>query len=355
MNEKRPVLSPRLFRALCLVTALANAGGNLFMFFAYKPVFDLFGVPLPSDLQSFHFVCGFSFTVGILAFLVWRSPSTSTDLLVVAIIGKAIYAALTGYHHVEHDAHWFYKIFGIWDAAFVVIFFLWLVQLMSPDLGAFNAGTVKPGGGKKGNGRALLVSWSMTGNGARAMKHVKHGLERKGYTVDEKVVAAAESLYTFPLTFPRFLKIFLRAVFRLRGRAKPLEVADPDAYDLVVVNGQTWFLGPGAPIEDVITSPENTRLFAGRDVATVVVCRGLWRRTEAMMVRALEHAGARMVGARSFANPGGEPIRTFSLFFFLGFGKPSTPKVLSGTLTNQWLADRDLEELERFGEALATR
>jgi hypothetical protein len=348
-DVKKPVLSPKLFRALCLLTALANAGGNLAMFFLYKPVFELLGVGMPADMQSFHFVCGFSFTVGILAFMAWRSPATSVDLLVVAIIGKGIYAALTGYHHYVNHAHWFYKIFGIWDAAFVVIFFLWIIQLTSPDIGALNEGEVKPAGVGAAKKRALLVSWSMTGNGARAMMHVKHGLERKGYTVDEKKVEAVEPLYTFPLTFPRFLKIFLRQVLLLRGAARPLDVANPDQYDLVVVNGQTWFLAPGAPIRDVIASPANKKLFDGRDVATLVVCRGLWRRTQSTMLRALEANGARIVGARAFANPGSEPKRCFSLFYFLGFGKPAK----SGT--SQFLADIDLERLEKFGEQLATR
>jgi hypothetical protein len=96
-------------------------------------------------------------------------------------------------------------------------------------------------------------------------------------------------------------------------------------------------------------------VFAGRDVAAVVVCRGLWRRTEAMLVRWLERAGGNVVGAAAFANPGREPMRTFSLFFFLGTGAQHRPAWLGRLLTPQYLEEAALRRLDAFGEALAQR
>ena len=88
-------ISIKTFRYLCLLTAVANAGGNLGMLLFYKPIYNLVGAPLPKDLFSFAFVCGFSFTVGVLAFMVFLAPEKTTPLLVVGIVGKAIYAFFT--------------------------------------------------------------------------------------------------------------------------------------------------------------------------------------------------------------------------------------------------------------------
>jgi hypothetical protein len=355
MSATRPVLSAQLFRWLCLLTAIANAGGNLLIFFCYRPVFELLGVPLPVDLHSFAFVCGFSFTVGVLAFMVFCDPQRHLGLLVVAIVGKGIYAALTAYFYFERDLHWFYKLFGIWDGAFVVIFFLFLIQQLSPDLAAMNHGAIGRGVGARRTGKALLLYYSLTGNGARAIRHVRRGLEAKGYAVTEHPVEAAEPLFRFPLGFLAFVRIMVRAIFRVPARARPLAIPADHDYDLIVVQCQTWLLGIGGPMEGVLRDPANRAVFAGRDAAAVVVCRGLWRRTEAMLVRRLAQVGANVVGARSCTNPGAEPMRTFSLFIYLATAEEGRPRWLGRLLTPQFLDPAALDRLERFGEALATR
>jgi hypothetical protein len=345
-----------VFRALCLLTALANAGGNLLMLFCYRPVLELVGAPPPVDLHSFAFVCGFSFTVGVLAFIVFLDPPRNINLLVVAIVGKGIYAALTAYFFYERDLHWFYKIFGVWDAAYVVIFFLFLIHLTSPDLAALNEGAIAPGLPRPRTNKALLVYYSLTENGTRAMARVRLGLERAGYTVDEKRVEAVEALFRFPFGgFGKFVQVMVRAILRIPAKAKPLGISPDHDYDLVVTECQTWFLGMGGPMEGVFQDPVNHGVFAGRDVAAVVVCRGLWRRTEAMLVRWLGRVGGNVVGSLASSNPGREPMRTFSLFFFLGAGQEFRPRWLGSLLKPQHLDEGSLKRLERFGERLAQR
>jgi hypothetical protein len=354
MAGSRPVF--RLFRALCLVTALANAGGNLLIFFCYKPVLELVGAPLPNDLHSFAFVCGFSFTIGVLAFLVFRDPRRNVNLLIVAIVGKGIYAALTAYFYYDHGLHWFYKVFGIWDAAYVVIFFLFLIHLNSPDLGELNQGTIRAGVPGQRTRKALLLFYSLTDNGTRALQRVKAGLEHDGYAVTEKRVEAVEPLFRFPFGgLGKFLRVMFRCIFRVRAAARPLGIPPDHDHDLIVVECQTWFLGMGSPMESVFQDPANHAIFAGRDVAAVVVCRGLWRRTQAMVVRWLQRAGGNVVGAAVFANPGREPMRTFSLFFFLGTAQQFRPAWLGRLLTPQYLEEASLKKLHAFGEALAQR
>jgi hypothetical protein len=354
-----PGVVVRLFRGLCLVTAIANAGGNLLMFFFYRPVLALVGAPLPVDLHSFAFVCGFSFTIGVLALLVYLDPRRNKNLLVIAIIGKGLYAALTAYFYYDRDLHWFYKLFGIWDGAYVVILLLFLIHLNSADLGELDRGTIRPGLPGPRSRKALLVFYSLTNNGTRALARVKAGLERNGYSVTEQrveVVDAEAALFRFPFGgLGAFLRVMFRAIFRVPAKAKPLGIPADHDYDLVVAECQTWFLGMGGPMEGVFQDPANHGVFAGRDVAAVVVCRGLWRRTEAMLVRWLERAGGNVVGAAAFTNPGREPMRTFSLFFFLGTGAQFRPAWLGRLLTPQYLEEASLQQLHAFGAALAQR
>jgi hypothetical protein len=345
----------KVFRYLCLLTALANAGGNLGMLLFYKPILALAGAPLPKDMYSFAFVSGFSFTVGVLAFMVFLAPDKTVPLLVVGIVGKAIYAFFSFYFYYRGELHPFYMVFGWWDAVFTVIFSLFLVRLVSPDLTVLNEGEILAGVDRPRTNNALLVYFSMTANGSRAMKRVREGLESRGYTVDERICESNETLFRFPFSLLLFLRIMLRAIFRIPTTIKPLGIPDNHLYDLIVVESQTWFVGMSAPVEAVFQDPNNRGIFAGRDVAAVNVCRGLWQRPQAQLIRWLQNVGGNVVGARAYENPGHEPVRCFSLFFFLGTGAPGKPAFLKSILTQQHISAEAESNLVAFGQALAER
>jgi hypothetical protein len=349
------VIPEKVFKYLCLLTALANAGGNVVILLFYRPILAFVGAPLPKDLHTFAFVSGFSFTIGILAFMVYLNPEKRTDLLIVGIIGKAFYALLSFYFYTFGALHPFFMIFAWWDAAYVIIFFLFYIQLVSPDLTILNRGEILEGGALARANKALLLYFSMTGNGAIAMNSVKKGLEAQGYTVDEKIVEPTEPLFHFPFSFLEFLRILVRAVLRIPTTIKPLDVPADHDYDLVIVESQTWFVGISAPVEAIFQSPKSRRIFENRDVAVVNVCRGLWHRPQAMLVRWITRLGGRVVGARAFGNPGREPMRTFALFFFLAAGKPNRPAFLKSLLPPQEIDETARAELFAFGERLAAR
>jgi hypothetical protein len=157
------------------------------------------------------------------------------------------------------------------------------------------------------------------------------------------------------MSFWDFIRITVRAILRIGTTIEPLEMPADFNPDLVVVESQTWLIGITAPVEALFEEPANASLFQGRDAATVNVCRGLARRPQAMLVRWLERLGARVVSSRTCRNPGWEPSRTFSLFFYLGFKREFTPKWLAPLLQPQHLDASMLDELEVWGQSLAGR
>jgi hypothetical protein len=334
---------------------LANAGGNVVMLLFYRPILTLVGAPLPVDIANFAAVCGFSFTVGVLAFLVFLAPERTVPLLPVGIVAKATYAMATFYFWSRGELHPFYLVFGTWDAVYTVIFFLFLIRLVSPDLSVLNRGDILPAVNQPQTDRALLLYFSMTGNGTLAMRRVREGLESRGYTVDEALCQPTLALYHFPFTLFEFVRIMLRAIFRIPTTIKPLAIPADQSYDLIVVESQTWFVGMSAPVEAMFQDPVARKLMAGRDVAAVNVCRGLWQRPQAQLVRWIQAVGGHVVGARAYENPGREPIRCFSLFFFLGAGAPGKPAFLRSLLTPQQISPAAERELVAFGRALADR
>lgn len=349
-------LPRNFYRYLCLLTALANGLGNVFLVLFYKPLLQWLGVPMPQDLYAFIAVAGFSFTMGILALLVFLNPEKNAPLLIVGIAGKGSYALITFYFQVFFGLHWFYAAFGVWDAAYTIIFFLFLIQLISPDLTALNEGDVFVGLDRPRTNRALLLIFSLTGTGRSGMEHIQAGLQRQGYTVDVKNIEADEAIFRFPMSFSDFVRIVIRAIFRRRARIRPLGIPAGHSYDLIVVESQTWLVGMSAPVEAVFQDPVNRAIFENRDVAVLNVARGAWRRSQAMLVRWAQSCGGNVVGVRAFTHIGWEPSRLFSLWFYLIYHKAGLPRWLDGFVQKRYgISDEAYGELEQFGEDLAKR
>ena len=358
MSTRKTILplSRNVFRYLCLLAAIANAGGNVFLFLFYRPLFAWLGVPLPPDLPYFYFVTGFSFTMGVLAFLVFLNPEKNANLLIVGSVGKALYAFFTFYSYVFENLHWFYLSFGIFDALYTIIFLLFLAQLVSPDLERFQSGALRPGLDRERTNKALILCFSLTGTGRSGLERITAGLVRQGYEVDMKLIEPEEKIFRFPMSLWDFARIVVRAIFRRPARIKPLDIPASHPYDLIIVESQTWLVGISAPVEAVFQNPANCDIFAGRDVAVLNVGRGAWRRSQAMMVRWAQACGGNVVGARAFVHIGREPSRLFSLWFYLIYGQPGRPRFLGGFVQPRYgLSDEAFGQLERFGEDLARR
>lgn len=347
-----------VFRYLCLVTALANMAGNVGLLLFYEPLFELIGVPLPDDMHAFALESVLSFTMGVVALLVFLDPARNRDLLKIGIIGKGAYGLITYYFYVVHQVHWFYLVFVAWDALFVVVFFLYWIKLASPDLlerrEDILAGLAPPVG-QEPSKRALIVSFSLTGNGKQAVERLTAGLEAEGYEVDLTHPVPAEAIYRFPMSPGDFTRIILRAFVRKGAAVSALKTPDDrDDYDLVVIESQTWLLGASAPVEATLYDARNLRLFSGRDAAVLVVCRGAHRRTEAMLVRGLERCGANVIASRGFAHKGREPLRLMSLWAHL-ISKGEDSRLGRWASKRYGLSAAELDVVERYGQALGRR
>jgi hypothetical protein len=353
--KARPLIPGNLFRWLCLITAVANITGNMGMIVFHEPLFAFLGVPQPVDLYLFTLECVLSFTMGMVALLVFLRPQRAIGLLIIGAVGKGLYGIVTYYFYAIGELHPFFLAFVAWDAVFVMLFLLFWVQLAGPDLLELQqtrfAGIDNPA--RAGLKRALVIGFSLTGNGSKALQRLELGLKAEGYEVDRVMVETPERLFQFPLSFGGFVRIIVRAFTRRPAKVAPLAVPPGKDWDLVVVESATWLLGMTAPVESMFRDPANRTLFTGRDAAMLVVARGAYQRTMCMGVRWLERAGANVVGARGFTHQGREPRRLMSLWFYLIFKKPGVPRYLAEPAFG--LSPQSLDEVGRWGADLATR
>lgn len=347
-----------ILRALCFVAAAANMGGNLVLFFTYEPVFAWLGVPLPADPYTFTSVLGFSFTAGALALACALRPVKAAPFLAVAVVGKGLFAVITLGFHLDVGLSWPWLVFGAFDGVFAAVFWLYLIHLSRPELLALNRGAIVAGSPRPRARKALLLCYSLSGNADRATERVRAGLAARGYACTVVPIQPVErALFRFPFgSLWQFTRIAARAVLRRPADIEPIGVPADHDHDLIVVSGQTWMVGVAAPVEALFLDARVRGIFAGRDVALVNVCRGLWRRSQAMLASHVQAAGGHLVGASAHTNPGWEPVRTLSLLLFLAFGKQRYPGWLPDWFFQAQMLDQAaLERLERFGQDLAAR
>lgn len=338
-------------RYLCLLTALANIGGNIALQLAWPLVFELFNVPDPVDMRLFVLESALSFTMGVVALLAFLNTPAAIPLMIVGALGKATYAVVTYWNWALHGTHRFYLIFAAWDVAFTIVFLLYWIHLQSRDLLELRQ-SIFDGLAKPVSNRALIIGFSLTQNGRKAVAALWQGLEAQGYSSDVVWVESQEKIFRFPMSLIDFARIIIRALFRRPARIAPLSIPRDD-YDLVIVESPTWLLSMAAPVESVLLDPNYRRLFAGRDAVALSISRGAFQRTQTMIVRWLERLGANVVAARGYGHIGWEPRRLMSLWFYLIFRKEGFPPGLAEP--KYGLSDETLASIRNFGADLAQR
>ena len=313
------------------------------------------GTNQPGPLRRLMFSSRFSFSMGVLALLVVtakHNPARAIPLLKIGALGKGLYAVIGYYTFATEGLHWFYLVFVGWDAAFVVVFCLYWVALESADLLTLHR-DVLTGIERPTTNKALIVGYTLTNSGREAIDRLRQGLLNGGYDeVDLQFIKPREALYDAPLTFWRFVQILVRAALRKSPRIAPVPAA-PRTYDLVVVESPTWLLGIAGPVEGFFEDEANAALLKATDTAAIVVCRGAYRRSLAMLARWLERRGANVVGVRGYEHQGWEPRRLISLWLYLIFNRPGFPRGIAQP--DYGLSEASLKEVEAFGEALAGR
>lgn len=356
MIKTRPLVQESVFRYACLITALVNVLGSALLALFHSPLFRAIGVSPFADPHAFLLGCALSFTMGVAAMLVYLRPPEARGLLAIGALGKGLYALITYYFWATGSLHVFYMIFVMWDVAYVLIFFLYWLALASPILVELQQGIFEglEATARAGAKRALLIGFSLTGTGSRALRRLAAGMEARGYTCDISMVVPQEAIFTWPLSLWSFIRICARALVRAEARIAPLELPSPRPdWDLVVVQSPTWLLGMASPVEAVLSDAAYREVFRGRDAAVLVTCRGAYQRTMAMIVRRLEIAGANVVAARGLQHPGREPRRLMSLWFYLIFRRAGVPKWLASPTYG--LSEETLREAEVLGGDLADR
>jgi hypothetical protein len=144
------------------------------------------------------------------------------------------------------------------------------------------------------NKKILAICYSQTGQLAAIIDHLTAPLIQAGATV-EKVSVYPETPYPFPWKSKSFFEQMPDCVGNVPTRLKPVFLNE-NAYDLVILGYQAWFLSPSIPVNAILREPGIRKILAHTPVVTVTGARNMWINAFERLKVMLKDADAQLVG-----------------------------------------------------------
>lgn len=199
--------------------------------------------------------------------------------------------------------------------------------------------------------RVLVVYYSQTGQ----LENVLHTMLAPLGEDTEIDLTFAKLLPTETFAFPwplfRFFDAFPETVYLDVPKNLPLQIRDPEEFDLVILGYQPWFLSPSMPMSSFMLSDEAKRILKGKPVMTVIGCRNMWIEAQKTMKELIEACGGRLIDNVVLRDQSG-PLESFI----------TTPRwMLTGNkdpfmgLSAAGIDPDDIRHSRRFGETLVQK
>lgn len=343
------------FRFLFIVAAFWNVVGTGALFLFFPIIFGFLGIPTVNPM-FIQLAFGYEVIFGLSYFLVVTDLYTNSDIIFVGVFAKALFAGLTIYYFLMGSLSLFLVPVGVADLIFAILFvpayFHTIEQPLIypyPGYGTQLTGT-RTGASKN---RVLIIYFTLTKQTERAVEAIQKSLLNRNCDVKIAKIEPAEKLeFPFkksPLELPSItLKVILRRTIAL----KPIPIDAKERFDLVLFAISTWWVSPCLPVSSFLADESNSAYFRDRNVALLIVCRALWKRTMRMVCGPLRKYGAHLTDALILQHQGEEPYRFLSMLRYLWFGRNIKMPFLGKTFT-YGLSDEGIAEAGKFGEKLA--
>lgn len=196
--------------------------------------------------------------------------------------------------------------------------------------------------------RVLVVTYSQTGQLAAITDQILAPLRDDPHVVLHVEALRPRRPFPFPWPLLRFFDSFPESAHLEPCELEPLGLQGDEAFDLIILPYQVWFLAPSQPIAAFLRSAVGRRALAGRPVITVIGCRNMWLAAHGHMCRLLAEAGARLIDNVVLTDEG-PTLATLV----------TTPRwLLTGRrdaflgLPPAGIAEREIQRCARFGRAL---
>lgn len=201
--------------------------------------------------------------------------------------------------------------------------------------------------------RVLVLGYSQTGQLSRLVDSIVEPLaEHEEIEVIRQGIEPAKP-FPFPWPFLHFFNIFPETVYEVPIELKPLDIADDEPFDLVILAYQVWFLSPSLPVSSFLNSARAERLLKDKPVITVIGCRNMWLMAQEKVKARLSAIGARLIDNVVLTDAAHSAFTFVSTPVWVLTGHKGP--FLGGLIPKAGIPENEIAAAGRFGRAIASQ
>lgn len=142
--------------------------------------------------------------------------------------------------------------------------------------------------------KVLVIYYSQSGQLGDIVTSLTKPLTEAGHRVETVHIQPAKP-YPFPWSGKSFFSVMPDCILGVPTELQPIQLKE-NAYDLVVVGYQAWFLSPSIPSNSFLKHPSVTAILKNTPVVTITGARNMWISAMERIKTTLKDAGAKLVG-----------------------------------------------------------
>ncbi len=195
--------------------------------------------------------------------------------------------------------------------------------------------------------KILILYFTQSGQLLTILQSLVRPLITAGHTIHFEEIQPAES-FPFPWSSYQFFNAFPETFSQKPQSLKKMSQKAYDAYDLIILGYQPWFLTPSRPVSSFLQTEEGKQILSNKPVITLLGCRNMWLGAQEKVKNRLEHANAKLVGHIALIDRSGNltSLITILRWMFTGNRKPFWFFPAAG------VSEQDIQHSEKFGELI---
>lgn len=197
--------------------------------------------------------------------------------------------------------------------------------------------------------KVLAVYFTQSGQMEEIIDRFTTPLSNMGQEIAlEKVRIHMQQSFPFPWTTPLFFDAMPDSVDGVPHALAPFNLQH-NAYDLVIIGYQPWFLSPSIPINSLLLHPQFKAVIKNTPVITISGCRNMWINAQEKMKRRLLEADAKLAGNIALVDKHDNYTSLVTIFYWMLTGKKDRKW---GIFPKPGVADKDIANSFIFGDTV---